>query len=75
MESETGQIILSSIRTGIAIPTINPGTLSKITVKCPDIQQQIEFTDKYNMKFELYKITEKKMYKYLKELQELTDQI
>lgn len=75
LESETGQIILSSIRTGIAIPTINPGTLSKITVKCPDIQQQIEFTDKYNMKFELYKIAEKKMYKYLKELQELTDQI
>ena len=74
-ESETGQLILNSIRTGIAIPTINPGTLAKVTVKCPDIQEQEYFVDKYIMKFELYKITEAKMNKYLKELKTLTDQI
>ena len=47
----------------------------KIIVKCPDIQEQEEFVDKYIMKYELYKVTEEKMNKYLKELKALIDQI
>ena len=74
-ESEIGQLILGSIKTGIAIPSITPGALAMVEVKCPDIQEQEEFVDKYKMKYELYKITEEKMNKYLKELKALTDQI
>lgn len=75
LESETGQLILKSIKTGIAIPSIIPSSLMKIVVKCPNIQEQADFVDKYIMKYELYKITEKKMNKYLNDLKALTDQI
>ena len=75
LESETGQLILKSIKTGIAIPSIIPSSLMKIVVKCPNIQEQADFVDKYRMKYELYKITEKKMNKYLNDLKALTDQI
>lgn len=75
LESEIGQMILNSIKTGIAIPSIIPSSLMKIIVKCPDIQEQEEFVDKYIMKYELYKVTEEKMNKYLKELKALIDQI
>ena len=75
LESETGQMIINSIKTGIALPSIIPSSLMKITVKCPDIQEQEKFLDKYIVKYELYKITEEKMHNYLKELQALTDQI
>ena len=74
-ESEIGQLILGSIKTGITIPAITPGVLAMVEVKCPNIQEQEEFVDKYKMKYELYKITEEKMNKYLKELKALTDQI
>ena len=46
-----------------------------VKVKCPDIQEQEEFVEKYKMKYELYKITEEKMNKYLNDLKALTDQI
>lgn len=75
LESETGQIILNSVKTGIAIPSIIPSSLVKIVVKCPSFQEQEEFVDKYIMKYELYKVTEEKMNKYLKELKALIDQI
>ena len=75
LESEIGQMILNSIKTGIAIPSIIPSSLMKIIVKCPDIQEQEYFVDKYIMKYELYKITEEKMNKYLKDLKALIDQI
>ena len=75
LESEIGQMILNSIKTGIAIPSIIPSSLMKIIVKCPDIQEQEEFVDKYIIKYELYKVTEEKMNKYLKELKALIDQI
>lgn len=75
LESEIGQMILNSIKTGIAIPSIIPSSLMKIIVKCPDMQEQEEFVDKYIMKYELYKVTEEKMNKYLKELKALIDQI
>lgn len=75
LESETGQMILKSVKTGIAIPSIIPSSLMKIIVKCPDIQEQEYFVDKYIMKYELYKITEEKMNKYLKDLKALIDQI
>lgn len=75
LESETGQMILKSIKTGIAIPSIIPSSLMKIIVKCPGIQQQEKFVDKYVMKYELYKIKEKEMNKYLKDLKALIDQI
>lgn len=75
LESETGQMILNSVKTGIAIPSIIPSSLMKIVVKCPSIQEQDEFVDRYIMKYELYKVTERKMNKYLKDLKSLIDQI
>ena len=75
LESETGQMILNSVKTGIAIPSIIPSSLMKIVVKCPSIQEQEEFVDRYIMKYELYKVTERKMNKYLKDLKALIDQI
>lgn len=75
LESETGQMILKSIKTGIAIPSIIPSSLMKIIVKCPSIQEQEKFVDKYMMKYELYKIKEKEMNKYLKDLKALINQI
>lgn len=75
LESETGQIILNLSKTGIAIPSIIPSSLMKIVVKCPSIQEQEKFVDKYMMKYELYKVTKEKMNEYLKELKTLIDQI
>jgi type I restriction-modification system DNA methylase subunit len=75
LESETGKIVLNSVKTGIAIPTIIPSSLMKIIVKCPSIEEQKEFVDKYMIKYELCKITEEKMNKYIKELKALIDQI
>ena len=74
-ESETGQMVLNSVKTGIALLSIVPSSLSKIKVKCPHISEQEDFVDRYIMKYELCKITEEKMNKYLKELKALTDQI
>ena len=75
LESENGQMILKSIKTGIAIPSIIPSSLMKIVVKCPSIQEQESFVDKYIMKYELYRIKEEEMNKYLKDLKALIDQI
>ena len=75
LESETGQIILNLSKTGIAIPSIIPSSLMKIVVKCPSIQEQEKFVDKYMMKYELYKVTKEKMNEYLKELKVLINQI
>lgn len=75
LESETGQIILNLSKTGIAIPSIIPSSLMKIVVKCPSIQEQEKFVDKYTKKYELYKITKEKMNEYLKELKVLINQI
>lgn len=75
LESETGQIILNLSKTGIAIPSIIPSSLMKIVVKCPNIQEQEKFIDKYMMKYELYKVTKEKMNEYLKELKVLINQI
>ena len=74
-ESESGQMVLNSVKTGIALLSIVPSSLSKIKVKCPHISEQEDFVDRYIMKYELCKITEEKMNKYLKELKALTDQI
>lgn len=75
LESETGQTILNLVKTGIAIPSIIPSSLMKIIVKCPSIQEQEKFVDKYTKKYELYKITKEKMNEYLKELKVLINQI
>ena len=74
-ESEIGQMVLDSAKTGIAMLSIVPSALLKTTVKCPSIQEQELFLDKYMMMYELCKITEEKMNRYIKELKALIDQI
>lgn len=74
-ESETGQMILNSVKAGIALLSIIPSSLSKITVKCPTIQEQEEFVDKYTIKYDQCKKTLEELNQCLKELKALTNQI
>ena len=72
LNSNQGQLILKTIKTGITIPSLNIGPLEKMTIKCPAIDEQDTMAEKYEMKLELYKIAKVKVEKLKQQLDDIT---
>lgn len=75
LNSNQGQLILKTIKTGITIPSLNIGPLAKIEVKCPNMKEQQQVIDKYDIKLELYKISKAKTEKLKQQLDDITNEI
>lgn len=71
LESQKGIATLNKIKTGIVIPTLNIGPLSKIKVPCPSLEKQDKLVKEYSTELELINITKTR----LKELKEKIDEI
>ena len=75
LNSNQGQLILKTIKTGITIPSLNIGPLAKVEVKCPSMKEQQQVIDKYDIKLELYKISKAKTEKLKQQLDDITNEI
>lgn len=71
LESKKGIATLNKIKTGIVIPTLNIGPLSKIKVPCPSLEEQNKLVEEYCKELELINATKTK----LKELREKINEI